>query len=354
MVSLLSFTKKNRPSLSTALLKLLGLPGLVNAKDSDLGFETYLEKLSFAAGVNTIIQVNDCEDNGGYTESDSGTFDLETFAATGKRVGTNCLLMTGTAACDNTQYIDIANINESQPIARKFGKKQMSWEDTRYLGFWIHNAADTGAFGTAGELQVAIVSNGVVQTKHSVQAVVDVVHQWVQIDMQSTTLDWDLSMVESLRFYCNQGDTGETIYIDDILRYQISYNDAPLYGCSFPVKSGTTITNGNNVRWTVDGLTNGDATQVVNDLGMAELFTGSLVGRAQRDRWVMIPGLYIYIARMVQTVTAGEGLIFGGATTMEGVSTGEDETAVAKALEANGNAQDDIFVLRGLGNHFIA
>ncbi len=352
MVSLYSFIKKNRPSVSTALLKLLGLPGMVNAKDADLGFETYLERLAFAAGVNTIIQVNDCEDNGGYTESDDGTFDLETFAATGKRVGTNCLLMTGTAACDNTQYIDIANINESQPIARKFGKKQMNWSDTKYLGFWIHNAADTGAFGTAGELQVTIVSNGVVQTKVEIQAVVDVVHQWVQVDMVAQ--GWDLGRVESLRFYCNQPDTGETVYIDDILRYQISYNDAPLYGCAFPIKSGSTITNGDNVRWTVDGLTIGDATQVVEDLGMGEVFGTNLIGRAQRDRWVMVPGLQIFIARMLQTVSAGEGLIFAAATTMEGVSTGEDETAVCKALEANGNALDDIFCVRGLGNHFIS
>ncbi len=351
MVNLLSFTKKNRPSVSTALLKILGLSGLVNAKDSELGYETYLERLSFAAGVNTIIQVNDCEDNGGFTESDSGTFDFETFAATGKRVGTNCLLMTGTAACDNTQYVDIANINESQPIARKFGKKQMNWTDTRYLGFWIHNAADTGAFGTAGELQVAIVSNGVVQDKVEIQAVVDVVHQWVQVDM--VTEGWNLKEVESLRFYCNQTDTGETVYIDDILRYQISYNDAPFYGCAFPIASGTTVNNGANVRWTVSGLTLGDSTQVVNDLGMAEVFASSLIGTAKRDKWVMIPGLQIFIARMSQTVTAGEGLIFSHASQYEGVSTGEDETAVCKALEANGNALDDIFVLRGLGNHFI-
>ena len=352
MINLLSFTKKNRPSLSTALLKLLGLPGMVNAKDADLGFETHLERLSFAAGINHIVQINDCEDNAGYTESDSATFDFETFSTTGTRVGTNCLLMTVTQACDNSQYIDIANINESQPIARKFGKKQMNWTDTRYLGFWVNNDSNTGDFGTAGELQVAIVSNGVVQDKVEVQAIVDIVHQWVQIDMVAE--GWDLKNVESLRFYCNNGNASEVIMIDDILRYQISYNDAPLYGCAFPIKSGTTITNGNNVRWTVDGLTNGDSTQVVNDLGMGELFTSSLVGRAQRDRWVMVPGIQIFIARMSATVTAGEGLVFSHASQYEGVSTGEDETAVCKALEANGNALDDIFVLRGLGNHFMA
>ena len=351
-MSLIKILKKNRPTVSIAQLKELGVPGLTNSTDSDLGFEHLLDKIMFAAGVNHIVQVNDCEDNGGYTESDNGTFDLGTFAATGKRVGTNCLLMTGTAACDNSQYIDIANINESLVVPKKHGRRQMNWTDTKYLGFWIHNASDTGAFGTAGEMQVAIVSDGVVQTKMPVQAMVDAVHQWFQIDMVAA--GWDLTKVESLRFYCNNANTGETFYADDIIRYQISYNDAPLYGCAFPIKSGSTVTNGDNVRWTVDGITAGDGTQVVNDLGMGELFTSSLVGRAQRDRWVMIPGIQIFIARASAATTAGEALIFSAATTMEGGSDGTDETAVAKGLEAAGAANDDIFCVRGLGNHFIA
>ncbi len=343
--------KKNRPSVSLGLLKELGLPGMVNAKDSDLGFEKYLEKLMFAKGVNHIVQINDCEDNGGYSESADGVFDLETFAATGKRVGTNCLLMQCVTACDNSQYIQLLNIDESQPIIKNFGHKQMDWSDTRYMGFWIHNASDAGSFSEDGELQVAIVSNGVLQTKVEIAGVTDAIHQWVQIDMQAQ--GWDLTKVEALRFYSNNPNTTETIYIDDILRYQISYNDAPLYGCAFPVKSGTTITNGNNVRWTVDGLTNGDATQVVNDLGMAEVFGSSLVGRAQRDRWAMIPGLQIFLGRVGATVVEGEGLIFKSVTTMEGVTEGEDETVVCKALEA-GDASDDIFCVRGLGGTYIS
>ena len=298
------------------------------------------------------MQVNDCEDNTGYTESDSSTFDFETFAATGKRVGTNCLKITATAACDNSQYIDITSIDESLVLPKKRGKKQMDWSDTKYLGFWMHNASNTGHFGTAGELQVAIMSNGVLQDKVEVQACVDSVHQWFQIDMVAA--DWDLTAVESLRFYSNNANAGELLYIDDILRYQIAYNDAPLYGCAFPIKSGSTVTNGDNVRWTVDGITAGDGTQVVNDLGMGEIFTSSLVGRAQRDRWVMVPGIQIFIARASASTTAGEALIFSAATTVEGGSDGTDETAIAKGLEAAGAANDDIFCVRGLGNHFIA
>ena len=199
-MSLFKNLKKNRPSVSLGLLKSLGVPGLVNTSDADLGFESFLRKMMVASGLNHIVQINGCENNGGFTESDSGTFDLETFAATGKRVGTNNLLMTETAACDGSQYIDTTYIDESAAIPLRSGKRQMDWRDTKYLGFWINNAADTGAFSVAGELQVAIVSNGVVQTIVDVQAVVDVVHQWVQIDMEAQ--GWDLSRVESFRFYC--------------------------------------------------------------------------------------------------------------------------------------------------------
>ena len=104
-MELLNLIKKNRPGQGLEFLSRIGL-GFDRAGDSDLGLRAYLDQLAFAAGVNHIIQVNDCEDNGGYSESDDGVFDLETFAATGKRDGTNCQLMTGTAAGDNSQYIE--------------------------------------------------------------------------------------------------------------------------------------------------------------------------------------------------------------------------------------------------------
>ncbi len=87
---------------------------------------------------------------------------------------------------------------------------------------------------------------------------------------------------------------------------------------------------------------------------MGEVFGTNLIGRAQRDRWVMVPGIQIFIARVSASTTAGEGLIFSHASQLEGGSTGTDETTVCKGLEAGGNALDDIFCLRGLGNHFIA
>jgi len=351
-MSLIKNIKKNRPTVSLAMLKQLGVPGLHNAMDSDLGFEHLLDKIMFAAGINHIVQVNDCESNTGYTESDSGTFDVETFSTDGVRVGTNSLYMTATGACDNSQYIDITAINESTILPKRHGKRQMDWSDTRYLGFWITNDGNAGHFGTAGELQVAIVNDGVVQTKMPVQASVDSCHQWFQIDMQSA--GWDLDAVESLRFYCNNANAAEVIYLDDILRYQIAYNDAPLYGCALPIQSGVTVTNGGNVGWSITGAILGSGTEAVTDLGMGEIFTSSLVGTGKRDKWVMVPGIQIFIARASGATVAGEGLIFSAATTVEGCSTGVDEIAMCKGLEAAGAANDDIFCVRGLGNHFIS
>ena len=352
MSKLLDYIKKNRPTVSLELLKQLGVPGLVNAQDSDLGFENLIEKMMFASGLNHIIQVNDCETSADWTESDNGTLDYAV-GATGKRVGTNCLLITNTAATDSSQYISTTLIDESTKVVEKFGRRRMDWRDTKYLGFWVHNAADTGAFGTAGELQVAIVSNGTLSSKVSGQAVVDVVHQWFEIDMVAQ--DWDLTGVEEIRFYGNNVNAAETIYLDDIQRYQISFCGKPYYGCSMPIKSGATITDGAIARWTVDGAIAWTSSANVADLGLAYLYGNStLVGTAKRDKWVMVPGMHLVLVRANAATIAGEGLEFAAAGLTAGVSTGADEKGCYKGLEAAGNQYDDIFALSTFGGNFIS
>jgi len=348
-MSLFKDIKKNRPSVSIGLLKALGFPGLENSTDSDLGFEDLLEKVMFATGLNHIVQVNDCETSGDWAESDDGTLDFAV-GATGNRVGTNCLLLTETAACDNSQYVSTAHIDESTIIAGVHGKRQIDWSDTKYLGFWVHNE-DNGDFSVAGEASVAIVSDGVLQTKMPIQAIVDDVHQWFQVDMVAA--GWDLTKVEEIRFYANNANTGENLYIDDIIRYQIAYNDAPLYGCSFPIASASALTNGDNVSWSIDGAIIGSATETIANLGMGELNAASSTGTAKRDKWVTIPGIHIFLARASETTIAGEGLVFSSATEVEGVTSGEDETVVCKGLEA-GADHDDIFCVRGLGGTYIS
>ena len=343
-MSLFKDIKKNRPSVSLGLLKSLGVPGLENSTDADLGFEDLIEKVMFATGVNHIVQVNDCETSGDWSESDNGTLDYAVHT-TGNRVGTNCLSLTVTKATNNSQYASTTTIDESATIAAVHGKRQVDWSDTKYLGFWVTNGSSTGGFNVAGEASVAIVSDGVLQTKMPIQAIVDTVHQWFQVDMVAA--GWDLTKVEEIRFYANNAATTQILYIDDIIRYQIAYNDAPLYGCSFPIKSAQVLTNGDNVSWSIDGAIIGSDTETIANLGMGELFGASSTGTAKRDKWVTIPGICIFLARTSATTTAGEGLKFSSATEVEGCDSGEDETVNCKGLEA-GADHDDIFCVRGL------
>lgn len=348
----------DRGAPSPRALAASGWPGY-DGQDAGLDPRIALERLYMAAGLNTIIQVNDCETTADWTESDDGTFDM-TCAATGKRVGTNCLKLTSTATCDGTQYVETKLINESakpNPVGHTgSGIRQMDWRDTRYLGFWIHNES-AGDYSTAGEMKVAIVyDGGQVSAKANVQALVDDVHQWFEIDLVSE--EWELDQVEAIRFYATVA-SGEDLYVDDILRYQISYGRGPMYGCMFPIKSAVTLTDGDTARWSVDGLIAWTSAAAVTDLGEVKVFsnglpTSSLVGTATRKRWGFIPGINIHLVRANAATVAGEGLELAANRLHAGVSTTVDENATAKGLEAAGAQYDDIFAIRGVDTSFIS
>ena len=326
-----------------------------HTKSTGNDWPSMLRKLYLGAGLNDIFQINDCETDGDFTESDDSTFDIAAAAATGKRVGTNCMKLSSTAACDGTQYVQSLLINESKkPFRGADGRRQMNWEDTRYLGFWVHNEVG-GDFSTAGELKATIVVDGVEQTQVNVQALVDSVHQWFEIDMVANS--WDRNLVESIRFYANVG-IGEDIYIDDIVRYEISYDRGPLYGCMFPIKSGTALSDGDTVKWTADGLIK-TTSAVVADLGTVKLFkngapVASATGDGGRSVWGIIPGVCIFITRANATTQAGEGLEWAANGLVAGVATGVDELGFAKGFEAAGAQYDDIFATKTFGGNFIA
>ncbi|KKN18470.1 hypothetical protein LCGC14_0955550, partial [marine sediment metagenome] len=196
------------------------------------------------------------------------------------------------------------------------------------------------------------------QTQVNLQAVVDDVHQWFEINMEANS--WQRDKVESIRLYANVG-SGEDIFIDDILRYEISYDRGPLYGCAFPVKSSTTLTNNLHCKWTIDGLIAVTSSDVTS-LGPVKLFlngapvarAGTATGTAARDVWGWFPGQFMYITRASAVTVAGEGLEVAAAGTVAGVASGVDEKAHAKGLEAAGAANDDIFVLAGTDTSFIS
>ncbi len=345
MSNLTKHFKANRPFGGTQELAEHGVQGLFNPNVGGLGLNALLETLMITSGINVIIQVNDCETSGDWTESDDGVFDYAV-AAGGNRVGTNALKLTATASTDNTQYVSTLFIDESEKVGTptSSGKRQMDWRNTRYIGWW-HHAVQSAEYGTAGEMTFAIVNDGVLQSKVDLDANVTTAHQWQEIDMVAQ--GWDHDKVEEIRFYSNNTNAAEDYYSDDIIRYQISYNKGPMYGSMFPITSGTALSEGDLVAWSIDGLIASSSSAVVADLGPVKLFKNGLpvssgTGTAKRNLWGFVPGMYIFIARSNGSCTAGDLGEWASARHLTDVTTTTTGLGVAKALETDGEAEDDI------------
>jgi len=346
-MDLFNALKKNRPSVSLEILKKIGLPFAENSLDADVSFDSLMKRILFASGINTIVQVNDCETAADFTESDSGTFDIAASAATGKRVGTNCMKLAATAACDGTQYVQSKLINESEICGKISGTRFMDWSDTSYIGFWNHTES-SGDFGTAGEMKMALVyDGGQISDQVSIGATVTTVHQWEEHALSEFT-NADLTKVEGIRFYSSNVNAGEYVQYDDIIRYEISLDGYPYYGCSFPIKNGTTLVQGNIGTWSVDGMITGSAALAC--LGPAFLPDGaSVVGTGKRDKWAMFPGgVSIGMIRANTTITAGDLQQWVSGTNqalLTDVTTTATALGVAMALESAGAQYDDVFCL---------
>ena len=171
---------------------------------------------------------------------------------------------------------------------------------------------------------------------------------------------WDRDKVESIRIYANVGSS-EDLYVDDILRYEISYDRGPLYGCAYPITTGTTLTNNTHCKWTIDGLVAVTSANVAS-LGMVKLFKngqpvardGTATGTGARDVWGWFPGQFMYISRASGGTVTGEGLEVAAAGKVAGVTSGADQKAHAKGLENAGADGDDIFVLAGTDTSYIS
>lgn len=333
----------NRPGPSLYSAAKASGAGFVNPSGTGQDLTSYFRKMQVAAGVNDIFQVNDTQTIGDWTESDGGTLDADN--DTGGRVETNELKLTSTGACDGTQFVDTDFINESaKPFKSVDGRRQMDWRDTRYIGFWVTNKSG-GDFSTAGELKMALVSNdGVESDQVNVQAVAGTYHQWFQIDMVAE--GWDLVSVEKIRFYANVGGS-ESIYINDIIRYDLSYGRGPLYGGFFPIASGTTLSDGDLVAWSIDGLEASTSSAAPADLGPVKLIkdglpVASATGNAKRNVWGLVPSAYIFIARSDGSCTAGDLAEWQAAGHLTDVTTTETGKGFAMALETDGAAEDDI------------
>lgn len=350
MSNLMNLLKTNQPGVSLDIANRIGPSGMTDASNLS-GYGDALEELQRAVGINHIVQVNDCATIADWTESNNGTFDVSADTTderlTGKGTAT---AFTGTAATDNSQYCQTLIINESTYAPRIPGEtRQMDWRDTDFIGFWL-TGVSSGDYGTDGEARFAIVNDGVVSTISQLNGNTATAHQYVQIDISG----YDRDKVEGIRFYSLNANTGEAFSVDEIIRYKYQYNGAPLYGCYFYVTSATTLTENNNCRFSIDGLVAGDASEVVADLGINYLGASTLTGNASRSNYAMLPGLFIFLAQVSATTVAGEGLIFSGAATFEGVTDGNEEKAVCKALETGGETGDWIFCVYDTAGRFIS
>lgn len=338
--NLMNLLKTNQPGVSLSVADLIGPTGMNDTSGNSSGYKQAIEELQRAAGVNHIVQINDCETSGDWTESDNNTFDFSVGSA-GKKVGTNCLKLTATQATDNSQYVETILINESTYIPRTpDGKRQMDWRDTDYIGFWQH-AVDSAEYGTDGEMQFAIVNNGVLSDKTEISGNVTQAHAWFQIDIS----DFSRDKVEAIRFYSNNSNTAEDFYADNIIRYKYALGGAPIFGSYYYITSGTTLTEGNGVKWGIDGLTAASASEGVVDLGPAYLGGSTATGTAARNVYAQLPGKFIFMMKASTGNTAGEGVQFSGAATIEDGDSGNFEHSWAKALDAAAETGDWIFCI---------
>lgn len=331
--------------------------GLYDAT-SGQGLGDLIEQIQRSAGYNPVYQVNDCDDadqlaNNGWSESDSGTFDVDDTSAD-NRIATNALLLTGTAATDGTQYAECTYIDGSaRPSKDATG---IDWRDSNYIGWWM-SAEGASEYDTAGELQFAIVNNtggtNVVQTKHDVPAAVNAVHRMVEIDIS----DDDRDRVTSIRFYSNNSATGQAVEIDAMIRYKFGNGKGPAIGniAILPIASGQTLSRGDICQLNVVGTT-GPNVQIeggadINTLGVV-VTGGTGVANGSVYAAVQTSG-FAYLEANAGTV-AGEVGIWQSASLIEGGATGEDEDGFCKIWEAAGGQYDHILCSIGTSQTFIS
>lgn len=322
-------------------------------KDTDStranGLEDILEELSLMAGRCAMRSLNDCQTIGDWTESDNGTLDVAA-DTTNEKTGTSSIKITNTAATDASQYIETKLIDGSAvpaPLSPDHNDDgTIDLRDYDYIGGWNFGIA-TGGFGTAGELQFAIVNNGTASALQNMPAAVDSVHQRWEIDISALTRD----KVEAIRFYGNNANAAEAITIDSICAYKNGNGKGPVMGqCIYlPIASGQTLTRGQIVQINVASIFGAVDVQVegaaaVNSGGIV-VVGGTGVATGKVFAVIQLTGYAYMRAGSTHGIGAGEYAGWDSATTIAGEGGANPEFAICKALEAPGADSDDILVL---------
>lgn len=317
---------------------------------------------------NPMHLINTLDDStplvGAWTESASATFDVSSTAAD-NRIATNALLLTATAACDDTQYAELRYIDGGSMPARNLdtGIQGMNWEDTDYVGFWM-SALAAGGFGTAGEMTFALVnhdgSNEEVGTHIDLPLATNAVHQRVELDIAGESRD----NVVAVRFYCNNANAAEGIELDSMIRYKFGNGKGPAVGpiVILPIVSGQSVARGDIVSVEVSSPLAGMAVRQeaaadqVNDIGV--VVVGG-TGVAARNVYAAVQVGGLAYLRSNEANQVGEGLIWHSDNAtyghmIEGVANGEEEYSFARAYEAAGAQYDDILCWIVQSNVFVA
>lgn len=312
------------------------------------GLTDILNRLMLHSGMNTVIEVNDCETDGDWVEVTAGF--TQAVAATGNKVGTNCLSLQ--ADGNKTGVYKTLFINESKLVPPNVPNQtqEMDWRDTDYLGFWTH-AESADHFGTAGELQMSIDNDGTIQTYVNVPANQGTAHKFVEIDMT----DWDRDKVRGLYIKDNNANASETTYIDRIMRYKFSNGKGPVLGqcMSYPITSGQTLTRGQIAKIVVGSTHRIQVEAAASVLTLGPVVIGG-TGNAAGTVWgtVQIGGL-CYLEASAATVL-GEGLEWAATHAVAGVSTGVDENSFARGFEVAGEQYDHILCQLCTSPNFIS
>lgn len=320
-----------------------------------------INELRLASGINPILEVNDCQTVGDWTEETSGTFDV-TADTTNEKIGTGGILLTNTAATNVTnKYIETGIIMASKAVPNdKYGEPGgIDWSEYDWLGGWWFGGG-ANHFGSLGELKLNIKNDGswgtpvniVIPTASAAlppMVPTNAVHKRFDVDITSFTRD----KVQAIRFIADCPTAGENVSIDDLIVYKYSTGRGPLIsGGATPMvpANAAAISRGDIVSYSsgiIHRIEQESAADQVDDVGVCVIpATGDINAFPPKVAWITKPGSILYLRANAATV-AGEGLIWQSESSteghlVEGCATGEEEYVFAKGFEAAGAQYDDI------------
>ena len=327
------------------------------------GLVDVLNEIRLACGINPILEVNDCQTIGDWTESHDGTFDA-TADTTNEKIGTTALLLTATADCSNTSivyHVETNFIKGSQivPANARGETEGIDWRGYDWLGGWWFGGG-ANHFGGLGELKLNIendgawgeavnITNPTARVALPPMVPTNAVHKRFDVDITS----FARNKVTKIRFECTNPTAAEAVSLDDLIVYKYSTGRGPLLSGGatpmVPANAGV-ISRGDIVSYSsgiIHRIEQESAADQVDNVGVCVVpATGDINASPPKVAWITKPGSLLYLATNAAT-QVGEGLIWHSESSteghlVEGCATGEEEYVFAKGFEAAGAQYDHI------------